>query len=72
VPGITVKIHTRIYNSQKCTLRALVNKIKKDVILDILSQVWNVGCPLLSDRGRDREFGVLMLRVVAFAVLAMW
>ncbi len=39
VPGVTVKIHTLTYNSQRCTLPALLNRIKKDVILDILSQV---------------------------------
>ena len=39
VMGITVKIHSRKYTSQKCTVEALVNRIKKDVIMDILSQV---------------------------------
>ncbi len=39
VLGVIVKIHTRNYHSELCTVPALLLKMRKDVILDILSQV---------------------------------
>ena len=44
VIGITVKIHDLKYQTKKVTMAALLKQVKKDVIMDILSQVWGEAC----------------------------
>lgn len=37
--GAEVKIHTLVYHSKTCTVARLLLRMKKDIILDVLSQV---------------------------------
>ena len=46
VNGAEVRIHTLVYHSKTCTVERLLMRMKKDIILDVLSQVrhWLLVC----------------------------